>query len=125
MSLAKKIGGFLDGCKVYLSGFNSESKDKLIKVLNLGGAIRYDDLNDQITHVIVGKQVPSDMLILEAKKLHPTLLTLEWIVESLRIGEPAATENYLFKETTKESDEPEHPSPASKKVATFLCVFIL
>lgn len=118
------MAGFLDGCKVYLSGFNPDSKDKLIKVLNIGGAVRYDNLNDQITHVLVGTHVTHDMLTIETKKLHPILVTLDWLLESLRIGEPAATENFLYKQTSSESDEPEQPSPASKKVSLRFCISI-
>lgn len=105
-----------------MSGFNPESKDRLIKLLNIGGAIRYDELNDQITHVIVGKYVLADKLKIETKNLHPILLTADWVVESLRLGQPAATENFLYKEISNKADKTEQPSPASKEVR---CVFKL
>lgn len=105
-----------------MSGFNPKSKDRLIKLLNIGGAIRYEELNDQITHVIVGKYVLADKIQIETNNLHPFLLTADWVVNSLRLGQPAATENFLYKETSNEFDETEQPSPASKKVK---CVFKL
>lgn len=52
---AKKAGNFLDGCCIYLSGFRSEEREKLNRVLNVGGATRYDAVNEKITHIIVGQ----------------------------------------------------------------------
>uniref|UniRef100_A0A336KB18 CSON006828 protein n=1 Tax=Culicoides sonorensis TaxID=179676 RepID=A0A336KB18_CULSO len=116
MSFVKKRNGFLDGCKIYLSGFKSDAKDKLIKILNIGSAIRYDHLNTQVTHMIIGKYVAHDFMTLKKKKINPILLTLEWLIESLHRGEPTETEKYLYEQDSKETtDEPEQPSPASKK----------
>lgn len=118
---SKKYAGYLDGCKIYLSGFNADAKDKLIKILNKGGAIRFDELNDQVTHVIVGKYVTTDMQTIQEKKLQPLILTLDWLVESSQRKEPAPTDDFIFRETiADESGAPEQPSPASKKVSCFL-----
>lgn len=52
---AKKAGTFLDGCCIYLSGFRTDEKEKLNRILNAGGATRYDVVNEKITHIIVGQ----------------------------------------------------------------------
>lgn len=52
---AKKAGNFLDGCCIYLSGFRTEEREKLNRILNVGGATRYDVVNEKITHIIVGQ----------------------------------------------------------------------
>ncbi|XP_063704321.1 DNA topoisomerase 2-binding protein 1 [Culicoides brevitarsis] len=115
LSIAKRSTGFLDGCKVYLSGFDNDSKDKLVKFLNYGGAIRYNELSDQITHVIVGEYDSSDMIEIQSKNLHPHIVTLDWVVESLAAKEPVASEKFLYKKLSKDTQEPSLPSPASKK----------
>lgn len=57
---AKKAGNFLDGCCIYLSGFRAEEREKLNRILNVGGATRYDVYNEKITHIILGQQDDSD-----------------------------------------------------------------
>lgn len=45
---------FLDGCKIFVSGFKPALNEKLCRILNSGGAIRFNNLTDAVTHVIVG-----------------------------------------------------------------------
>lgn len=40
--------------QIYLVGFATHARDKLNKILNVGGATRFDDISDTVTHVIVG-----------------------------------------------------------------------
>ena len=46
--------------QVYLSGFTAEEKDKLNKILNVGGATRFNEVNEQVTHVIVGQVIATE-----------------------------------------------------------------
>lgn len=62
----KRAGPFLDGCKVYLSGFQEADKEQLIKLLNSGGATRYDDLNEQVTHFVVGEHCEADFTTMKS-----------------------------------------------------------
>jgi hypothetical protein len=39
--------------QIYLAGFMTNIKDKLNRILNIGGATRLDDISDAVTHVIV------------------------------------------------------------------------
>lgn len=85
---AKKAGSFLDGCCVYLSGFRSAEREKLHRVLNTGGATRYDDPHEGLTHIIVGqldnaayRQWQSEGLLSGVQ-----VVQLEWLLESIRSG---------------------------------------
>uniref|UniRef100_A0A8D8H7M7 DNA topoisomerase 2-binding protein 1-A n=1 Tax=Culex pipiens TaxID=7175 RepID=A0A8D8H7M7_CULPI len=119
VQLAKKAGLFLDGCNIYLSGFTGEEKDKLNKILNSGGATRYDELSDGISHVIVGSQVAADFREIREQNLSSHVVTVEWLVRSMELKGPAPEEDeLLFKGGLKDGDgekAPEPPSPASKK----------
>lgn len=42
--------------QIYLAGFAANIKDKLNRILNVGGATRFDDISDAVTHVIVGDE---------------------------------------------------------------------
>lgn len=85
---AKQAGSFLDGCCVYLSGFRSAEREKLHRVLNTGGATRYDDPHDGLTHIIVGqlensayRQWQRDGLLAGVQ-----VVQIEWLLESIRAG---------------------------------------
>lgn len=52
--------------QVYLSGFNMEQTEKLRRVLNGGGATRFNEISDCVTHVIVGNIVSSDLKVLKS-----------------------------------------------------------
>nr|XP_029713990.1 DNA topoisomerase 2-binding protein 1-like [Aedes albopictus]XP_029713991.1 DNA topoisomerase 2-binding protein 1-like [Aedes albopictus] len=119
LAQAKKAGPFLDGCKIYLSGFASDDKEKLNKILNSGGATRFDELSDRISHIIVGEHVQADFREIREQKLTPHIMTLQWLVRSIELKAPAPEEDDLtFRPNLKditEEDVPEPPSPASKK----------
>ncbi|XP_058451555.1 DNA topoisomerase 2-binding protein 1-A [Malaya genurostris] len=115
----KKAGPFLDGCTIYLSGFTGDEKEKLNRVLNSGGATRYDEISEHITHVIVGEQVSADFREMHERQINPHILTLDWLIRSLDLRAPAQEEDkYIFHPNLKDvvvGQTPELPSPASKK----------
>jgi topoisomerase (DNA) II binding protein 1 len=54
---------------VYLSGFNLEETEKLRRVLNGGGATRFNEISDSVTHIIVGDIVSADLKALKCSGL--------------------------------------------------------
>ncbi|XP_076160180.1 mutagen-sensitive 101 isoform X1 [Ptiloglossa arizonensis] len=115
---AKSAGPFLDGCNIYLAGFASNQRDKLNKILNVGGATRFDDMSDALTHVIIGDEnrAASELKLMKSKELCPYILTLEWLEESIKLKRPALEENFLFQQKSNIIQKPtEPPSPLSKR----------
>ncbi|XP_055550618.1 DNA topoisomerase 2-binding protein 1-A [Wyeomyia smithii] len=116
---AKKSGPFLDGCNIYLSGFTADEKDKLNKILNTGGATRYDEISDRVSHVIVGEQISADFREIHDQQISPHILTIEWLQKSMELRMPAPEDDELiFRPNLKDvvvEKVPEPPSPASKK----------
>uniref|UniRef100_A0A182JW07 BRCT domain-containing protein n=1 Tax=Anopheles christyi TaxID=43041 RepID=A0A182JW07_9DIPT len=115
---AKKAGPVLDGCSVFLSGFTAEEKEKLNKILNAVGAVRYDEIaSTAISHVIVGEQHVSELAKLRDSTAH--LLTLEWLAKSIELRQlaPEDANEYTFQPSGKGIVDraPEPPSPSSKK----------
>nr|CAD7462057.1 unnamed protein product [Timema tahoe] len=110
---AKKAGSFLDGCKVYLSGFNPDQTEKLRRVLNGGGATRFNEISDSLTHVIIGKFVSEDMKQLTRATHRPHVVTVSWLLESIKQRCAASEEQFSFFEHRPPPVEP--PSPLSKK----------
>nr|CAD7423071.1 unnamed protein product [Timema monikensis] len=115
---AKKAGSFLDGCKVYLSGFNPDQTEKLRRVLNGGGATRFNEISDSLTHVIIGKFVSEDMKQLTRATHRPHVVTVSWLLESIKQRCAASEEPFSFFEHRPPPVEP--PSPLSKKGVALL-----
>ena len=51
----QKAGLCLDGCKIFLSGFSNAHLEKLRRVLNFGGATRFNQLSDAVSHMVIGE----------------------------------------------------------------------
>ncbi|CAH0559697.1 unnamed protein product [Brassicogethes aeneus] len=110
---AKRAGQYLDGCSVYVAGFDSEHREKLCKILNLSGATRYDSITDRVTHVIVGDVTCHDVKIIKSKGYACALVSLRWLVASMEKREPAPEEDFLV--GFDNADKSDMCSPLSRK----------
>ncbi|XP_011313192.1 DNA topoisomerase 2-binding protein 1 isoform X2 [Fopius arisanus] len=113
---AKKAGPFLDGCNIYVAGFSSTQKDRLHKIINMSSATRYDEISETLTHVLIGDpgKASGDLKIIQAKGLHPHVLKIQWLEESIKMKKPAPEEAFVFDRKEESNAEPP-PSPLSKK----------
>ncbi|XP_023248158.1 DNA topoisomerase 2-binding protein 1 [Copidosoma floridanum] len=115
---AKKAGPFLDGCNIYLTGFSSNHRDKINKILNVGSATRLDEISEALTHVIVGDPVraTADLRLIKSKGLYPFILKVEWLEECIKVQAPALEDNFFFDKKKHAQQVPLEPqSPLSKK----------
>ncbi|XP_037725778.1 DNA topoisomerase 2-binding protein 1 [Drosophila subpulchrella] len=112
---AKKAGAFLDGCCVYLSGFRSEEREKLNRVLNTGGATRYDEANEGISHIIVGQLDDAEYRQWQRDGLMGSVhvVRLDWLLESIRAGRLVS--ELVHRVSLPQNREPDVASPASKR----------
>lgn len=114
----KKCGPILDGCKVFLSGFSQSDDDKLRSILNYSGALRFDDLNETITHVIIGNFSTSIVEKLNSLHNSPHVVKLDWLKDSIDRGHIVPEFEYQFGNTSFKNEQKlpaEHQSPLSKK----------
>ena len=83
----KKAGSFLDGCKVFLSGFSEPEQMQLARVLEYSGGVRLTKLVESVTHCVhsVGTNtvVPDTSKLLEQLDLSPHMFSIQWMVESM------------------------------------------
>ncbi|XP_018018319.1 DNA topoisomerase 2-binding protein 1-A isoform X2 [Hyalella azteca] len=85
---------FLDGCKVYLSGWAEATAaqggraEKLRKLLNAGGATRFNQLTETVTHIIMGSFQGDTLFKVKAWSEKPYLVSAAWLVESAKSGRP-------------------------------------
>ncbi|XP_004525878.1 DNA topoisomerase 2-binding protein 1-A isoform X2 [Ceratitis capitata] len=112
---AKKAGNFLDGCCIYLSGFRLEEKEKLNRILNVGGATRYDVVNEKITHIIVGQLDDFELRTWKRDGILTSvnIVRLDWLLQSIKLKQPAS--EVVYRMSLPTAREPDAPSPSSKK----------
>jgi len=84
---------FLDGCKIYLSGFCGAKLEKLRKIINSGGGTRFNQINEIVSHVIIGDKVDEDFELLRNCEFHMFVVGVQWILDSAREGKKLAEES--------------------------------
>uniref|UniRef100_G3WED9 DNA topoisomerase 2-binding protein 1 n=1 Tax=Sarcophilus harrisii TaxID=9305 RepID=G3WED9_SARHA len=113
----------LNGCRIYLCGFSGRKLDKLRRLINCGGGVRFNQLNEDVTHVIVG-DYDDELKQFWTKSTHrPHVVGPNWLLECFSKGyllseEPYIHLNYQPMEITV-SDQPRMKSTLSKKNNSF------
>lgn len=75
---------FLDGCKIFISGFRNPQVDKLKKMINAGGGTRLNKIDDNVSHVVMGEQTEKDIKLLQAIHHMPFIVSVTWLIESFK-----------------------------------------
>ncbi|BFY98833.1 hypothetical protein BsWGS_01873 [Bradybaena similaris] len=86
---------FLDGCRIYLSGIKPAVQEKLRKIITAGCGLRCMEINDNITHVVIGEVVASDILVLNGLTECPHVVTADWLFECFRLNTHISEEKYM------------------------------
>lgn len=110
---ALKAGHFLDGCKIFLSGFSGTHMEKLRRVLNAGGATRFSQLTESVSHVIIGKVVEDHMNTILSWNSKPHVVYGDWITESIKLQKPADEGPFSYAQGNQAS--PKKPETTSRK----------
>lgn len=76
----------LDGCRIYVCGFGGRKLDKLRKLINCGGGVRFNQLTGDVTHVIVGENDEDLKQFLNKTDHRPYVLTIKWLLDSFSKG---------------------------------------
>uniref|UniRef100_A0A8B9VKG5 DNA topoisomerase II binding protein 1 n=1 Tax=Anas zonorhyncha TaxID=75864 RepID=A0A8B9VKG5_9AVES len=85
----------LDGCRIYLCGFSGRKLDKMRRLINCGGGVRFDQLNEDVTHVILGENSNELKHFLDKTLHRPHVVTAKWLLESFTKGYLCAVEQYI------------------------------
>ncbi|XP_018411454.1 PREDICTED: DNA topoisomerase 2-binding protein 1 [Nanorana parkeri] len=84
----------LDGCRIYVCGFGGRKLDKLRKLINCGGGVRFNQLTGDVTHVIVGENDEDLKQFLNKTDHRPYVLTIQWLLDSFSKGTLQPEETY-------------------------------
>ncbi|KAF4020590.1 hypothetical protein G4228_012630 [Cervus hanglu yarkandensis] len=109
----------LDGCRIYLCGFNGRKLDKLRRLINSGGGVRFNQLNEDVTHVIVGDDDDELKQFWDKSAHRPHVVGAKWLLECFSKGymlpeEPYIHVNYQPVEIPV-SDQPESKTALLKR----------
>nr|XP_009686127.1 PREDICTED: DNA topoisomerase 2-binding protein 1 [Struthio camelus australis] len=85
----------LDGCRIYLCGFGGRKLDKMRRLINCGGGFRFNQLNEDVTHVILGEHKDELKRFLDKTTHRPHVVTAKWLLESFSKGFLLPVEQYI------------------------------
>ncbi|KAJ6644278.1 DNA topoisomerase 2-binding protein 1 [Pseudolycoriella hygida] len=112
MNAVKSAEGCLDGCTIFLCGFDVTDINILKKIINIGGAIRIDEHGPSVEYVIVGKPTSSDLSAIKSSE-NSNIVTIDWLIECINSKTTADAKEFLYKSETLSTLSV--PSPASKR----------
>lgn len=116
LSSLPKGGEFLDGCKIYLTGFSSSHMDKLRKIVNSGSGMRFSKYSESISHVICGDLSEDFLQNLKSSNTKPYVINYKWLLECCKTGTLVGEKPYLCVDVAmpvsdkKEDDKPKKDS---------------
>ena len=90
---------FLDGCKIFLheSSFSDSQMMTLRKIINAGGATRFNQINETVSHIVVGDLAASDLDDLCQSEFQPFVVSVKWILNSAKEGKRLPEEGKVTK----------------------------
>ncbi|XP_056440120.1 DNA topoisomerase 2-binding protein 1 isoform X1 [Gadus chalcogrammus] len=101
----------LDGCKLYLCGLPPKKLDKLRRLVNLAGGLRFNQPSEDLTHVVMGEP-DKDLIYSLAKATHrPHVVTVQWLLDSYSRGTLLPEDDFLHQDCLP-------PAPPSRAAST-------
>ncbi|XP_029445188.1 DNA topoisomerase 2-binding protein 1 isoform X2 [Rhinatrema bivittatum] len=106
----------LDGCRIYLCGFSGRKLDKLRRLINCGGGVRFNQLNEDVTHVIVGEYDEDVKQFMHRTAHRPHVVSARWLLECFSQGCLLPEEQYCHASyMSVEVPVPALPNPGLQK----------
>nr|CBN82116.1 DNA topoisomerase 2-binding protein 1 [Dicentrarchus labrax] len=85
----------LDGCKLYLCGLPGKKLEKLRRLVNTAGGLRFNQPSEELTHVVMG-ELDQDLKNFLSKATHrPHVVTVQWLLDSFTKGSLLPEAGYL------------------------------
>ncbi|XP_039900425.1 DNA topoisomerase 2-binding protein 1 isoform X1 [Simochromis diagramma] len=85
----------LDGCKLYLCGLPGNKLEKLRRLVNAAGGLRFNQPSEELSHVVMG-ELDQDLNNFLSKATHrPHVVTVKWLIDSFSKGTLLSEASYL------------------------------
>ncbi|KAL1006923.1 hypothetical protein UPYG_G00078930 [Umbra pygmaea] len=76
----------LDGCKLFLCGLSGKRLEKLRRLVNMAGALRFNQPSEDLTHVVIGELDQDTKTFLDKTPHRPHVVTVQWLLDSISRG---------------------------------------
>ncbi|XP_028289233.1 DNA topoisomerase 2-binding protein 1 isoform X2 [Parambassis ranga] len=110
----------LDGCKLYLCGLPGKKLEKLRRLVNVAGGLRFNQPSEELTHVVMG-ELDQDIKNFFSKATHrPYIVTVQWLLDSFSKGSLSPEGEYLHPDCLPPAaavSVPAHHTPRSEPSA--------
>uniref|UniRef100_A0A8D1GQ87 BRCT domain-containing protein n=1 Tax=Sus scrofa TaxID=9823 RepID=A0A8D1GQ87_PIG len=87
--------GQINTIDIYLCGFSGRKLDKLRRLINSGGGVRFNQLNEDVTHVIVGDYDDELKQFWDKSAHRPHVVGAKWLLECFSKGYMLPEEPYI------------------------------
>uniref|UniRef100_A0A8C9W913 DNA topoisomerase II binding protein 1 n=1 Tax=Scleropages formosus TaxID=113540 RepID=A0A8C9W913_SCLFO len=85
----------LDGCKLFICGLSGKRMEKLRRLVNCMGGLRFNQPREDLTHVVMGDP-DQDLIGFISKAAHrPHVVTVQWLLDVFSGGCLVPVEGYL------------------------------
>ncbi|KAL2085608.1 hypothetical protein ACEWY4_018928 [Coilia grayii] len=85
----------LDGCKLYLCGLLGKRLEKLRRLVNAAGGLRFNQPSEELTHVVMADLDPDIKNFLSKATHRPHVVTVQWLLDSLTRGRLLPEQGYF------------------------------
>ncbi|XP_063063142.1 DNA topoisomerase 2-binding protein 1 isoform X2 [Engraulis encrasicolus] len=85
----------LDGCKLYLCGLTGKRLEKLRRLVNSAGGLRFNQPSEELTHVVMADLDPDIKNFLSKATHRPHVVTVQWLLDSLSRGRLQPEQSYF------------------------------
>ncbi|GIY02565.1 DNA topoisomerase 2-binding protein 1-A [Caerostris darwini] len=117
LSSLPKYGQFLDGCKIFLTGFSSIHLDKLRKIVNAGGGMRFNMYSESVTHVVCGDLNDEFLQTYNSCPVKPFVVSINWLLECCKTKILLDEKPFLCMESSLLTPEKEIPEIKSNNMS--------
>uniref|UniRef100_A0A8B9L3Y7 BRCT domain-containing protein n=1 Tax=Astyanax mexicanus TaxID=7994 RepID=A0A8B9L3Y7_ASTMX len=85
----------LDGCKLYLCGVTGKRLEKLRRLVNAAGGLRFNQPGEELTHIVMGEPDQDVKNFLSKANHRPHVVTVQWLLDSFSRGSLLPVEGYF------------------------------
>uniref|UniRef100_A0AAQ5XMZ1 BRCT domain-containing protein n=1 Tax=Amphiprion ocellaris TaxID=80972 RepID=A0AAQ5XMZ1_AMPOC len=108
----------LDGCKLYLCGLPGKKLEKLRRLVNAAGGLRFNQPSEELTHVVMGDLDQGLKNFLSKATHRPHVVTVQWLLDSFSKGSLLPETGYLHPDCLPPAlpavSVPAHHTPSSR-----------
>ncbi|XP_077100487.1 DNA topoisomerase 2-binding protein 1 isoform X1 [Siphateles boraxobius] len=90
-----RVDDLLDGCKLYLCGLSGKKLDKLRRMVNSAGGLRFNQPSQELTHIVMGEPDQSVKVFLDKATHRPHIVTVQWLLDSFSHGTLLPEDGYF------------------------------